>query len=74
MTAKVIVLMVLGVYVRLTDMARSERGQDMVEYALISTFLAAAIVLVTVGLLSPSFTTWANAVASCIAGLGSCGF
>ncbi len=52
--------------------AASERGQDMVEYALISTFLAAAIVVVTVGLLSPGFTTWAESVAGCIRDIGSC--
>ena len=52
--------------------AANERGQDMVEYALITTFLAAAIVLVTAGLLSPAFTTWAESLAGCINDAGSC--
>ena len=42
---------------------QGEEGQDMIEYALIATFIAIPIVLVTVGLLVPGFQEWATAVA-----------
>lgn len=58
----------------LTRSLKNERGQDMVEYAMITMFISVAIVLVTVGLLAPAFTTWANDVANCVRDTGSCTF
>jgi Flp pilus assembly pilin Flp len=56
----------LKLYTWLKDLLRSERGQDMVEYALITVIISVAIVLATVLILAPAFTQWANAIASCI--------
>jgi len=42
---------------------QGEEGQDMIEYALIATFIAIPIVLVTVGLLVPAVQEWAIVVA-----------
>ncbi len=50
----------MKLYVWLTDLLRSERGQDMVEYALITVVISVAIVLVTIGVLEGAFTNWAN--------------
>ena len=48
------------------DLLRIERGQDMVEYALITVIISVVIVLATIFLLEPAFTTWAEDLASCI--------
>jgi len=50
-------------FVRLLTWFHGEEGQDMIEYALIAAVIAIPIVLVTIGLLSPAFTAWANDVA-----------
>ncbi len=51
----------------------SERGQDMVEYGLITLVISMAIVFATVGTgLTGAFETWGNDVASCLGGAGSC--
>ena len=51
----------------LIKIAVSERGQDMVEYAMITIVVSVAIVLVTAGLLSPAFGAWATEVCNEIA-------
>ena len=60
----------LKLYVWLTSLLRSERGQDMVEYALITVIISVVIVLATIFLLEPAFTTWAEDLASCITAPG----
>lgn len=45
---------------------QAERGQDMVEYALITVLVSVAIVIVVFGILPAAFTSWANAVQTCI--------
>jgi len=47
---------------------RDERGQDMIEYALIAAVISIPIVLVAVGVLSPAFSNWAGDVAGKIGG------
>ncbi len=56
----------LKLYVWLTNLLRSERGQDMVEYALIVAVISIVIVIATIALLAPAFETWATTVADCI--------
>ena len=61
----------MKLYVWLTDLLRSERGQDMVEYALITVVVSIAIVLATIGILGGAFETWATNLSACIAGGGT---
>ncbi len=56
----------LKVYIWLQDLLRNERGQDMVEYALITVLISVAIVLVTLAILAPAFSTWATDLKACI--------
>jgi Flp pilus assembly pilin Flp len=49
----------------------SERGQDMVEYAMLTMFISVAIVMTTMGLLSPAFGAWAEQLAATIPGGGA---
>ncbi len=57
----------LKLYVWLKDLLRSERGQDMVEYGLITVLISAAIVLaVLIADLPGAFEAWADGVAGCI--------
>ena len=51
-------------YVWFKGLLSSERGQDMVEYALITVLISVAIVVVSVGVLSPAFFTWATNLAA----------
>ena len=53
-------------YIWLTDLMRGEKGQDMIEYALIASVIGIVIVLATATILEPAFTTWANRVQTCI--------
>ena len=46
-----------------------EEGQDMIEYALIAAVIAIPIVLVTIGILNPAFTGWAENVRDKIVGV-----
>jgi len=62
----------LKLYVWLKDLLRSERGQDMVEYALITVVISVAIVLVALAVLAPEFKTWADNLATCISTPASC--
>ena len=64
----------LKLYTWLTGLLRSERGQDMVEYALITVVISVAIVLATIALLSPAFTQWASDLAACITAGSACPF
>jgi len=48
---------------------REEKGQDMIEYALISALLSLVIVVAAAGVLEGSFTNWANWVAEQINGV-----
>ncbi len=56
----------LKLYVWLTDKIRSERGQDMVEYALITAVISIAIIVAVIAILGPAFKTWAESVEACI--------
>jgi len=56
----------LKLYTWLKDLLQSERGQDMVEYALITAVISIAVVIAAIGILSPAFDSWAQAVADCI--------
>ncbi len=56
----------LKLYTWLKDLLRSERGQDMVEYALITVLISAVIVLAAMVLLETAFSAWAGDVAGCI--------
>ncbi len=56
----------LKLYVWLTNLLRSERGQDMVEYALITAVISIVIVLATIAIIGPAFTTWAESIRDCI--------
>ncbi len=46
---------------------KNERGQDMVEYALVITTISVPIVLAAI-VIPPVFTTWAEQVAGVITG------
>ncbi len=46
-------------YTLLKGLLRNERGQDMVEYALITVLISVAIVLAAIFILEPAFTSWA---------------
>ncbi len=63
-------------YTWLKGLLRNERGQDMVEYALITVLISVAVVLATIFILEPAFTTWAKDLATCITapGTGTCPF
>lgn len=58
----------LKLYTWLKDLLRSERGQDMVEYALITVIISVAIVTAVILLLEPGFQAWANDLCEQIAG------
>ena len=64
----------LRVYVWLTEQLRREEGQDMIEYALIASVSAIAVVLATAAILQPAFATWADGVGKCVGklGVGTC--
>ena len=64
----------LKIYVWLTSLLKSERGQDMVEYALITVLISVAVVLAAIFILEPAFTTWATNLASCITAAPACPF
>ncbi len=56
----------------LRGFAAGERGQDMVEYALITVVISVAVVLATIVVLAPAFDIWANALATCVSDVPSC--
>jgi Flp pilus assembly pilin Flp len=58
----------LKLYVWLKDLLRGERGQDMVEYALITVVISVAIVTAVILLLQPGFVAWANDLCAEISG------
>jgi len=62
----------LKLYVWLKDLLSSERGQDMVEYALITVVISVAIVLVTLAILQPAFLDWAGDLRDCINSPSTC--
>jgi Flp pilus assembly pilin Flp len=67
----------LKLYVWLKDLLQSERGQDMVEYALITVLISVGIVLAVVFAgIQDSFATWADGIAGCISDSygGNCPF
>jgi len=61
----------LKLYVWLKDLLSSERGQDMVEYALITVLVSVVIVLAVMTLLNQAFADWATDLATCITGPAS---
>ena len=56
----------LKLYIWLNGLLKSERGQDMVEYALITAVISIVIVLAVITIIGPAFETWATAVKTCI--------
>jgi Flp pilus assembly pilin Flp len=65
----------LKLYTWITDLIRSERGQDMVEYGLITVLLSIAIVLAVVASgIVDAFGEWGTAIADCVGdpGAGAC--
>ncbi len=62
----------LKLYIWLNGLLKSERGQDMVEYALITAVISIVIVLATIAVLGPAFTAWAGDVKSCIESPSTC--
>ncbi len=57
----------LKLYVWLKDLLRNERGQDMVEYALITVLISVAIVIAVLGVgLLGAFETWATNIKTCV--------
>ena len=55
----------------LIKIAAGERGQDMVEYALITVLVSVVIVLAVMTLLNQAFADWATDLATCITGPAS---
>ena len=45
---------------------REERGQDLIEYALLSSLIAAAIIAVGVAIYTGAITAMANGISNCI--------
>ena len=62
----------LKLYIWLNGLLRNERGQDMVEYALITAVISIVIVLATIAILGPAFTTWAGGIRDCIVSPTTC--
>lgn len=67
----------LKLYVWLRDLLQSERGQDMVEYGLITVLVSVAIVIaVVLAGIDDAFGDWAGDLGACISDLShdSCDF
>ncbi len=62
----------LKLYIRIMGLLKGERGQDMVEYALITVVISVAIVLATIFVLGGAFTDWATDLKDCITSPGNC--
>ena len=56
----------LNVYTWILANLRRERGQDLVEYAMLSGLIAAAIVAVGIIVFSTAITSMAGGISSCI--------
>jgi Flp pilus assembly pilin Flp len=56
----------LNVYTWILTNLRRERGQDLVEYAMLSGLIAAAIVAVGIIVFSGALTSMATGISSCI--------
>jgi Flp pilus assembly pilin Flp len=57
----------LKLYTWITNLIRSERGQDLVEYALVTVVVSAAIIAVVAASgLVDAFGSWADTMADCI--------
>ena len=53
-------------YIWMTGLLRGEKGQDMIEYALIASVIGIVIVLATATILEPAFAKWAKVVQKAI--------
>ena len=62
----------LKLYIWLNGLLKGERGQDLVEYALITAVLSIVIIVAVMALLGPAFTTWAEGVRDCIQAPSTC--
>ncbi len=62
----------LKLYVWLNGLLRNERGQDLVEYALITAVVSIAVIVLIMAIIGPAFETWANSVEACIEAPSSC--
>ncbi len=62
----------LKLYIRIMGLLKSERGQDMVEYALITVVISIVVVLAAIFALQPAFETWAEGLAGCITDPAGC--
>ena len=57
----------LKLYVWVTDLLQNrEKGQDMIEYALIASVISIAVVLATALILEPAFKSWATGIRTII--------
>jgi Flp pilus assembly pilin Flp len=57
----------LKLYTWITDLLSSERGQDMVEYALITVVVSIGIILAVLAAGIPeAFGTWGEGIAACV--------
>ena len=62
----------LKLYIWLNGLLKNERGQDLVEYALITAVISIAIIVVVMAIIGPAFETWANSIESCIEAPSAC--
>ena len=59
-------LSVLVTYIR-AHLPKGERGQDLIEYALLSGLIAAAIVaVIALGVMTGAITSMANGIGDCV--------
>ncbi len=62
----------LKLYIWLNGMLRNERGQDLVEYALITAAISIVIIIAVMAIIGPAFTDWANSIEACIETPSTC--
>ena len=62
----------LKLYIWLNGLLKGERGQDLVEYALITAVISIAIIVAVMVIIGPAFETWAEAIELCIEAPSGC--
>lgn len=64
----------MRVYVWLTELLRGDRGQNMIEYALIAALISIVVVVAAAAILDSAFAEWAKDTGKCLAkpGRGHC--
>ena len=56
----------LRVYVWPAELLREDRGQDMIEYALIASLISIVVVLAAAAILDSAFAEWAEDTGECL--------